>query len=107
MAGLCAVLMGVFALMTVLVLAGSGGKARLEGSLGYPDAGPLPDMVAPGSSPSSSAHVSTPHVTPSKSAAAGSLGRLAARALVRRRCPAPPPARATPLAPASGTVLPA
>ena len=47
MAGLCAVLMGVFALMTVLVLAGSGGKARLEGSLGYPDAGPASITIAP------------------------------------------------------------
>jgi len=72
MAALCAVLMGVFALMTVLALAGSGSKTRLEGSPGYPQAGPLPDMVAPGSTPTSAAH-GAKHTTPSKSGAAGSL----------------------------------
>jgi hypothetical protein len=71
MAGLCVVLMGVFALMTVLVLAGSGNKARLDGSQGYPDAGPLPDMVAPGAS-TSTAH-GAKHVTPSKPKTPGSL----------------------------------
>ena len=77
MAALCAVLMGVFALMTVLVLAGSGSKTRLEGSLGYPEAGPLPDMVAPGSTPASGAH-GAKHATPSKSGAAGSLETVGA-----------------------------
>jgi hypothetical protein len=64
--------MGVFALMTVLVLAGSGGKTRLEGSVGYPEAGPLPDMVAPGSTPTAGVN-GVKHTSPSKSGAAGSL----------------------------------
>jgi hypothetical protein len=71
MAGLCVLLMGVFALMTVLVLAGSGNNTKLEGSVGYPQAGPLPDMLAPGAS--GSATHTAKHTTSSTTAAAGAL----------------------------------
>src|SRR4051794_12578462 len=75
MAVLCAVLMGVFALMTVMILAGPNSKSRLEGSVGYPASGPMPDMVAPGGSSGSSTHAKATksHATASKPGAAVSL----------------------------------